>query len=82
MVINIVKIGNSKGIRLPKTILNQCEIDEKVDLEIEGKNIVIKPINKKPRENWDEHFQKMNTNGDDKLIIDDNIDLEMDNWEW
>ena len=82
MVINIVKIGNSKGIRLPKTILNQCEIDKKVDLEIEGKNIVIKPIIKKPRENWDEHFQKMNNNNDDKLIIDDNIDLKMDNWEW
>ena len=82
MVINIVKIGNSKGIRLPKTILDQCDIDNKVDLEIEGKKIVIKPITKKARKNWDEHFQKMNSNNNDKLIINDNIDLEMDNWEW
>lgn len=82
MIINIVKIGNSKGIRLPKAILNQCDIDKKVDLEIEGKNIVIKPIIKKVRENWDEHFQNMHSKSDDKSIVDDYIDLDMDNWEW
>lgn len=65
MVINIVKNGNSKGIRLPKTILDQCDIDNKVDLQIEGKNIVIKPLIKKVRENWEEYFQNMKNNNDD-----------------
>ncbi|MCK4797829.1 MAG: AbrB/MazE/SpoVT family DNA-binding domain-containing protein [Spirochaetes bacterium] len=82
MVINIVKIGNSKGIRLPKTILEQCNINNKVDLEIEGKKIVIKPIIKNPRQNWDKHFQNMHNNNEDNLIIDDTVDLNMDDWEW
>ena len=82
MVINIIKIGNSRGIRLPKTILEQCNINNKVDLEVDDKRIVIKPITKIPRKDWDKYFKNMHNNNDDNLIIDDKIDLKMDNWEW
>ena len=44
MIIDIIKIGNSQGIRLPKTILEQCHIDSKVDLEIKDNRIIINPI--------------------------------------
>jgi antitoxin MazE len=82
MKLSVVQIGNSKGIRIPKTILNQCDIQNEVDLEIEDGNIVLYPVNKKPRKDWDKKFKEMKKNGDDKLIIDANIDLEMDNWTW
>ena len=82
MKLNIVQIGNSKGIRIPKTILNQCNIQNEIDLEIEDGKIIIYPINTHPRKNWDKMFKEMKKNREDKLIIDDKIDLEMDNWEW
>lgn len=82
MKLNVVQIGNSKGIRIPKTILNQCNIENEIDLEVENGKIIMYPISKKPRENWDKYFKQMKENKDDKLIIDDKIDLEMDNWEW
>ena len=82
MKIKIVPIGNSKGIRIPKTILSQCQIENEVDLEIEGKKIIIKSIKKKPRDGWDKAFLNMSKRNDDKLLIDDNIDLDLDDWEW
>ncbi|GAH76797.1 unnamed protein product, partial [marine sediment metagenome] len=44
MLINIVPIGNSKGIRIPKAILDQCDIENEVDLEVENGKIIIEPI--------------------------------------
>ncbi len=82
MKLNIVQIGNSKGIRIPKVILDQCNINKEVDLEVENGKIILYPIYKKPRKYWDKKFKEMKKNQDDKLIIDDDIDLIMDNWEW
>ncbi len=79
---NIIKIGNSQGIRIPKTILRQCDIRDEVDIEIKGKTILLKPFYKNTREGWDEAFKQMKKNKDDELIIDDNLDLQMENWKW
>lgn len=59
MKTSIVPIGNSRGIRIPKTILEQCHIEKDVVLEVEGDNIVIKPVKKEPRKNWEQAFRKM-----------------------
>ncbi len=79
---NIIKIGNSQGIRIPKTVLQQCDIQKEVDIEIKGNLIILKPLHKKAREGWSEAFKQMKKNKDDKLLIDDNIDLQMENWKW
>jgi len=70
MELPIINIGNSKGIRLSKTILEQYNIQNSVELILEKEQIVLKPKSK-PRENWEEAFQKMHERGDDKLLIDD-----------
>lgn len=82
MLVSIVPIGNSKGIRIPKSILQQLNIDEKVELEVHDKEILIRPMKKKPRAHWDQEFKRMHDNGDDTLLIE-NLD-EQDNfsWEW
>jgi antitoxin MazE len=81
MKTNIIPIGNSKGIRLPKPILDQCNIRKYVILEIENENIILKPFKRRPRKNWDMMFKKMKEAGDDQLVIDDNLDLDMKDWE-
>ena len=69
-----IKIGNSKGIRLPLAVLKQCGIDSKVELEIQDNCIIIKPI-KNPRQGWAEAFERMHQNDDDVPIIPDEFHL-------
>ncbi len=70
MELSIIKIGNSKGIRLSKTILEKYSIIDKVVLTLEEGFISLKP-KIEPRKGWEKAFQKMHENGDDKLLIDD-----------
>ena len=70
METSIIKIGNSKGLRLSKTILEKYDIKEKVDLILEKDRIIIVP-HQEPRKGWDKAFKKMLLNKDDKLIVDD-----------
>jgi antitoxin MazE len=70
MEATIIKIGNSKGLRLSKTILDQYNIKDKVELIFEMGHIIIKPI-ELPRANWDAAFKKMNAENDDELLIND-----------
>ena len=66
----IIKIGNSKGVRLSKTILEKYNIKDKVEMILEQGQIILKPIDS-PRKDWDKAFQKMRENSDDCLLIND-----------
>jgi antitoxin MazE len=70
MEVSVIKIGNSKGIRLSKTLLERYNIRDTVDLILEKGQIIIKPLSR-PRNGWDKAFMEMHTNGDDELLIDD-----------
>ncbi len=81
MEIDIIKIGNSKGIRLPLAVLRQCGIDSKVELEIKENCIVIKPVST-PRQGWAEAFEVMHKNRDDSLLIPEDLDNELlEDWD-
>ncbi|SNS50890.1 transcriptional regulator/antitoxin, MazE [Belliella buryatensis] len=76
----IIKIGNSKGLRLSKTILEKYNITDKVEIILEDDQIILKPITK-PRENWEIKFKEMAERGDDKLLISDVFEDEnLDEW--
>ena len=70
MEISVIKIGNSKGIRLTKTLLERYNIKDKVELIFERGRIILKSV-RKPRQGWAESFKQMHENGDDKLLIQD-----------
>ncbi len=70
MEVSVIRIGNSKGIRLSKTLLEKYHISDTVDLLLEEGQIVIRPVSK-PRNGWEKAFMEMNANGDDQLLIDD-----------
>ena len=85
MITPVVAIGNSKGVRLPKTVLQQCQISNEVNLEVKNGKIVLEPIrhgNKHPRKNWDRAFKDMRKIGDDRLLIADSLDLDTGDWKW
>ncbi len=70
MEVSIVQIGNSKGLRLSKTVLEKYKIRESVEMIFEEDQIVIRPLTK-PRQGWSDAFKAMNDNGDDQLLMND-----------
>ena len=80
----VIKIGNSQGIRIPKTLLEQTGIMDDVELEIEKNKIVIRPISN-PRIGWDNAFKAMADKGDDALIRGETSILnswDEKEWQW
>jgi len=82
MKTHIISIGNSRGIRIPKAILEQCRIEKDVELELENDKIILKPLRKTPRKTWTQAFQKMKSQQDDRLLIDGHLGLDEKDWEW
>lgn len=70
MEVSIIKIGNSKGIRLSKTLLEKYNITDTVNLIMEEEQIVIKPLTK-PRKGWEKAFKEMAESNEDKLLFKD-----------
>lgn len=70
MDISVVKIGNSKGIRLSKTLLEKYNIKDTVELILEKGYLILRPKNT-PRLGWEKAFKKMNEHGDDKPLMND-----------
>ncbi|MDQ3321557.1 MAG: AbrB/MazE/SpoVT family DNA-binding domain-containing protein [Acidobacteriota bacterium] len=83
MKTNIVTIGNSQGIRIPKILLEQSKLSGEVELQVKGDTIVILPA-KKTRENWDDEFQKAFAENDVEKFIGGNVqnDFDEEEWEW
>ena len=80
MDVSLISIGNSKGIRLSKTILEKYNMQDTIELILEKGYIILKPKTK-ARNGWDKAFKKMHENGDDKLIVVDLFkDEEFEEW--
>ncbi len=81
MDISIIPIGNSKGIRLSKTLLDKYNIKDKVELILEKGYIILKPKSE-PRKGWEKAFKKMHESGDDKPLMNDVFEDEnFEEWQ-
>ena len=56
MQVKLVKIGNSYGVRLPKTVIDSCEFSSDLDMTVKGKTVVLSS-EKQPRKGWQEAIQ-------------------------
>ena len=80
----IVKIGNSQGIRIPKLLLDQADLGEEVELELQGEQLVIRPVHR-ARHAWADQFKAMAAHGDDALLDGDvmvHTAWDDGEWEW
>ena len=81
MELSVINIGNSKGIRLSKTILERYNISDKIELILEKDYIILKPKSE-PRKGWEKAFKKMHENGDDQLLMADVFEDEnFEEWQ-
>ena len=85
MKTKVIKIGNSKGVRIPRHILEQSGLKSEVEIEVKDKTIILKPTSK-IREDWDNAFQKMSENNDDILLdqeyLENSTSWDNEEWEW
>lgn len=85
MKTKVVKIGNSRGVRIPKSFIDQSGLKSEVELEIDNGQIIIKPVSKS-RELWESAFSKMVKNKDDVLLDSNSLTeqskWDKEEWEW
>ena len=82
MKARLVQIGNSRGIRLPKTVLAEAHLEDEVELKAEPGCIVIRSA-RRPRAGWAEAAQQMRKRGEDQLLdrpVSTRFDRE--DWKW
>ena len=80
MKTRIVQIGNSRGIRLPKVLLEQSQLTEEVELDAEPGRIVIRR-GTRPRAGWAAAARKMRERNEDHLL-DPSTPTQFDEKEW
>ena len=84
MKTRIVRIGNSRGIRIPKPVIEQAGLEGEVDISVGKDSLVIRPV-RHARAGWARAFQEMAKRGDDELL-DKGTPIvnrwDEDEWEW
>lgn len=84
MLTKIVPIGNSRGIRIPKAMLEHCGFGDEVELQAKNGALILRPI-KTPRAGWSEAFAGMAVAKDDFLVQEDApapTQFDAEEWEW
>lgn len=84
MKTTLVQIGNSRGIRIPKTYLEQCQLNDQVELELRDDHLIVRPA-KRPRSGWDDAFHQMHERGDDVLLDEESLpatEWDATEWKW
>ena len=83
MITKIRKIGNSSGIIISKTMLDQLNIEPKDELElyVEGDKIFIQKV-KQPRKDWAEQFIKAGSLEEVEEVIEFPNDFDSEQWTW
>lgn len=84
MLTKIVSIGNSRGIRIPKALLDDCGFDEEAELQAKNGALILRPV-KTPRAGWAESFAGMAAAKDDILVQEvapASTQFDAEEWEW
>ncbi len=81
MTVEIVRIGNSRGIRIPKPVLEQCGFEDTVELRVENNRLII-ARGHRPREGWEDMFRAAASANQDELLLDTLPPNQFDREEW
>jgi len=81
----LVRVGNSQGVRIPKVIIEQAQLENKeLEFKIVDDGLLIHPV-KNPREDWKKQFDKIAelqaSSEDDQEWLDTPLSSDKD-WEW
>ena len=83
----LTRIGNSQGIRIPKSLIAQAHLENvQIDLELVENGLLIKPILTSRRENWKDNIENIllqNKNIEGEAILDELLnDNDLEDYQW
>lgn len=78
----IVQIGNSKGIRVPKVLLDHAQLPDDVELQAENGRLIVRAA-RRPRAGWADAARAMHDRGDDQLLDATTVSrFDEKEWRW
>lgn len=79
MKARLVRIGNSRGVRLPKAIIDQVGLEDEIELRVEDHRLVIVAAGR-PREGWAEAARR--ASAESRGLLDPVAPTHFDEHEW
>ena len=76
----LVRIGNSRGVRIPKPLIEQAGLKGDIEIDLTEEGVLIRP-HRRPRDGWAEAASELGERGDGGLI-DEPTPTEFDDTEW
>ena len=79
----LIRIGNSRGIRIPKPLIEQCGLGDTVELRVDNNCLVISPGHR-PRHDWGEAFRAAGSGDRDEFLLEGAApnDFDREEWRW
>jgi antitoxin MazE len=81
MKAQIIQIGNSQGVRIPKAVLEETKLSGEVEMEVTPEGLLIRNI-KRPRGDWDTVFKSLADSDDDLPLNEANTGFTKKEWQW
>jgi antitoxin MazE len=82
MKTRLVQIGNSRGVRLPKPVIEEAGLTDEVDLQVREGAVVIRPLNA-PRSGWEVAARDLRDSSEDQLLDPPTATrFDEEEWEW
>ena len=81
MEIQVIRIGNSKGILLSKVLLERYKFGDKIEIVMKSNHLELRPV-ESVRQGWEKKFREMHEQGEDNLLFEDlPEDEELEEWK-
>ena len=77
---HLIRVGNSRGVRLPKPLIEEAGLTDAVEIRVRDGTIVIAGV-ARARSGWAEAAQRMRERGEDGLV-DPSTPTRFDEGEW
>ena len=78
----LVRIGNSRGIRIPKPVIEQCGFGDAIEMQVERDRLVITK-ERRPRQGWKEAFAASGSSARDPLLLAQRAnEFDAEEWTW
>jgi antitoxin MazE len=82
MKTHLVRIGNSRGIRLPESLIEQAGLTEEVELRVEGRAIIIARA-AAPRSGWADAAKQARQHREERFLeASTPTRFDDEEWEW
>lgn len=82
METRLIQIGNSRGIRIPKALVEAAGLDTPLRLRVVDSGLLIERVGN-PRKGWAEAAKELRDRGESGLLDDPSLTaFDVSEWEW